>query len=149
MMNQEKNLGFFVCTVAVVGILQLLNHLIFSHMKAAHTPVGLILDVIGLILVVWAGRSSKMVNGHPAGRGALLGAIYGAISYIRAFFIPAISMNEMNKYSTTPELQDQMQFAADLVNSTGFHVVLYVIAGMWFALLGLIIGAIGGATIKK
>lgn len=146
MLDKEKSLGFFVLMSVALGVLALLNSIIFAG-SAASTIIGLVLNIIGVILLVWAGRSSKMVGGHPVGRGALMGAIYGIVFGISAFFMQNISAEYFGNVGQMPA--DQAQMAADMINSTGMHVFVLIFFIIIFSLLGLIISAIGGSTIKK
>lgn len=146
-MDQEKGLGFYVVTMVVLGILDLLNSIIFQN-SGARTIIELVFYVIGVVLIVWAGRSSKRIGGHPVGRGALMGAIYGLISGASAFFVTVSSEKFDEQLGGTSSSVDTGSMA-EMMNSTGFHVLTFIMSIIIFSVLGLIVGAIGGATEKS
>lgn len=147
-MNQEKGFGFFVLTMVGLGILSILSGLIFKGAGSANMLIGLVLDIIGVILVVWAGRSSKRIGGHPVGRGALMGAVYGLVGGITVFFMEKMSTEDLQGQSGAISSEDASNFA-DVANSTGVHVLTYIFFIVIYAVLGLVVSAIGGATAKK
>lgn len=146
-MKEPKTLGYFIVCIIVIAILELLNRLLLKTMIVAGY-LTIFFAIIGLIHVFWGGRVSKMFGGHPVGRGALLGAIYGVITGISIFFLH-VSAGALQSQLGNSVSSGASQNLANMVNSPTTHVVTFLLGIVIYAVGGLIAAAIGGATAKK
>lgn len=128
--------------VAILGNTAALSH--------ASTAVIMILDLASLALAFFAGRAAKRVGGKALWKGALVGVVFGAISAFGAFFVhitkAQIQQELLKVHSPTPISAAQM---SGIVNSPALHAVGVLENAILFGILGLLVGLIGGATIKR
>lgn len=138
---------------ALLGVLGLLDSLVFSQpsMRGASSGMEWVLNALVLVAAFLAGRRAKAEGRRPLWRGALVGALYGGIGGLGAFFIhvtPAqIAAQIQNAGGAAASVSPARIAAID--NSFTIHILAWGVALILFGLLGLVSGVIGGAVARR
>lgn len=136
--------------VVIWGIVSVAAALISvaANRMAVPTVWRVIADGITVGILFLAGRAAKQQGAKPVGVGLLTGLLYGLVSGWVGFFVHvtrSVVMQRMKGHHlTSAEVNTALHFA----NSTAIHIVTWVGAIVVSGILGLIFGAIGGATAK-
>ena len=144
----------YIYFAVVLGVAALLLAAIGGANTNLHGTVSIviiILDVLALVVALFAGRAAKRSGGRPLWKGALMGAIYGFLFSIGSFFVtitPAEFEQQMQKAGQTVS-SAQVAQAVSIGNSPLVHVLGIVASLIMYGVLGLIAGLIGGVTTRR
>ena len=125
----------------------------FIIMAGHHVSVPVLLqivfDLVTAAIIFLAGRAAKQQGAKPVGAGVVSGLIFGVVSGWPAFFAH-VTRSELTRSLHGRHLSPA-QFDAGLTyaNSPVAHIVTWVGLIVVTVVLGLVLGAIGGATAKN
>lgn len=143
----------WVIAGVLLGVLGLLNSLVFSQpsLRGASSAIEWVLNALALVAAFLAGRRARGEGGRPFWSGARVGALYGGIGGLGAFFIrvtPAEIAAQIQQAGGISTSVSPAQIAA-FDNSPTIHALAWGVALVLFGLLGLVSGLIGGATARR
>jgi hypothetical protein len=129
-----------------LGVLALILALVTAGRGPGATVGAWILDAALLVLLVLTGRQVRRGGGRPGWSGAAVGAAYGAVSGLSVFFrtISAGAIRAALSHATHTAHTLTVSQTFHLVNSPGYRLVSWVSGLVILAVLGLVLGSVGG-----
>jgi hypothetical protein len=146
-MNMANRPGFhFLIAAAALGVIQL----IVAIMAPFHSIViSLIFDLCLLSTAYVAGQHAHRVHGHPGWFGAAVGAIYGFLAGLSYFILTITSTDLRTRMNLSKIPVHEIHDLLTLYNSTAYHLAEWLMAVLFYGIMTLIIGSIGGVLAKK
>lgn len=126
----------------VLGIMALLNIVWLRH-NAISTAIAIVLYLVVFTLAFFGGRSAKMSALRPALFGALIGVSFGVIAGLGSFLV----RDSLRDIDVPAHLSVKLKLLA-WANSPGGHIAALVTAMVAFGVISLVVGAIGGVSVK-
>lgn len=148
----NKPIDFYYKIAAGLGLVSFLFAILPFGIKNSLFFVSIILEIVGAVVLFFAGRSAKLQNVRPVKVGAIMGVIYGVLSGVSVFF-QTITRSQMLKqlnaiHSNSPMPPGTVSNALKTANSPVVHLISFIAVIVVSVLGGLIISAIGGAMTK-
>ncbi len=140
----------YLITLVWGVIAALIKFLIGGHRVGMPIVVSIILDVIVLGILLFAGRAAKQQGARPVGVGAIAGLIYGIVSGWPSLLIHltrAQLLASLHARHVNPTLAIGTLLKA--ANSPAAHIASWAASAGVGVIMGLIVGAIGGLTTKN
>lgn len=132
----------YLAGAAALGVLALVNDVLL-HPYAISTAIAILLYILVLILAYLGGRSAHRQDVRPGWVGARIGALFGLIAGLSSFLIRATTRDIDVPAKGLSRLK-----LLELANSPIAHVAAVATAVLTFGIIALIIGWIGGLTMK-
>lgn len=120
-----------------------------AHRIGVSAVWQIILDVITAAIIFMAGRAAKQQGAKPVGVGVITGLLFGLVSGWAGFLVH-VSRSAIVKGLHGLHLSPaQMNLEVHVANSAAAHLGSWVAVLVVSVIMGLIFGAIGGATAKS
>lgn len=127
---------------ALLGLLALLNIVWLRH-YAVSTAIAIILYITLMVLAFFAGRAARTKRRQPSLYAGAMGALFGIIAGLGSFLIRD-TLTDINVPAHTAVRLKLLAWA----NSPGGHIAAVLTAMIAFSVISLIVGSIGGFSIK-
>jgi hypothetical protein len=133
----------YLPVAAFLGVLALLNVVWLRH-YAVSTAIAIILYIVVLIVAFFGGRQARIHQWRPGLYGAAIGALFGIIAGLGSFLIRD-TLTDINVPAHTDVRLRLLAWA----NSPSGHIAVVMTAMVAFGVLSLIVGSIGGVSVKE
>ena len=114
------------------------------------TVLSIILDVVALGILFWAGRAAKQQNAKPVGVGVVAGLLYSLFYGWSLFFghvTRAEIIAQLHRHPTTAAVS--INSLVKVANSPLIHVGAWIVLTIVWVIAGVALGVIGGLTTKN
>ncbi|PSR23036.1 MAG: hypothetical protein C7B45_04475 [Sulfobacillus acidophilus] len=126
----------------VLGILALLNIVWLRH-NSISTAIAIALYLVVFTLAFFGGRSAKLSSSRPGLYGAMIGVLFGVIAGLGSFLV----RDSLRDIDVPAHLAVRLKLLA-WANSPGGHIAALVTAMVAFGVISLVVGSIGGVSVK-
>jgi hypothetical protein len=130
-----------------LGLLALFNHIVMAN-QPVFGYLAVLIALAMLVAAFFGGRSAKTQGGHPGWFGARIGAVFGILEGLGAFFTRTTASALRSEVGHTMPAR-QLALLVRVANSPFAHVLAVATAVVTFALLALIVGSLGGLYAPK
>lgn len=143
-----KRVSFWYLAALVWGVISAVISLLALAEHHVGVPLGIrvLLDVIPAAIIFMAGRAAKRQGAKPVGAGVVAGIVFGLTSGWGAMFAHVTRAELIRTLHGRTVTSAEMDAALKYANSAAVHIVSWGATLFVGVLMGLILGAIGGAT---
>ncbi len=146
-----KSIVFRMYLVAAVWALigAVINLVIMRGSGSEPPGLAIALDLGMAIIVFFTGRLAKTQNASPWRTGSISGGIYGLLSAWPTLFVHVTRAQLLARLKGRPLSPSEVSLSLRIANSPAAHWLIWLVSVVFGLILGLIIGGLGGATVKR
>lgn len=133
----------YLPVAAFLGVLALLNIVWLRH-YAISTAIAVALYILVLVVAFFGGRQARLNKARAGLFGAIIGVLFGIVAGLGSFLIRD-TLRDINVPAHTEVRLRLLAWA----NSPSGHIAAVITAMVAFGVLSLIMGAIGGSSVKE
>lgn len=133
----------YLAAASALGILALLNVVWLRHYVVS-TAIAIVIYVMVLVLAYFGGRAAHQRQSRPGWFGAAIGGLFGVIAGFGSFLI-----RDTIRDIDVPAREIVRLRLLAWANSPTGHVAAILTAMITFGIVSLIVGSLGGSSIKE